>query len=202
MTAADSLVDAYLDRLESELAGVPRAGRREVMDEIEAHIAEARAGLPEDDELEVRNLLDRLGEPSEIAAEVRERYGVQRPRTTWREVAALILLPFGGIVVPVVGWLAGVALLWLSDAWTSRDKVIGTVLIPGGLVGPVLLVLLASNTSGGVCHSTFSGGPTYCGGDHVYSWPFALFVLLVVIPVAAEAYLIWRLRRGSRAAAV
>ena len=198
MRTPDSLVDDYLDRLESELRGVPRAGRREVLDEIEAHIAEARAELPADDEVDVRNLLERLGDPADIAAEARERFGVRRPRTTWREIAALILLPFGGFVLPVVGWLAGVVLLWLSDAWTSRDKLIGTLLIPGGLLGPVLLVLLASNTGGGVCRRPFSGGPTYCGGDRVYSWPLALFVLLVVIPLAAEVYLIWRLRRGVR----
>lgn len=199
MTATDFLVDAYLDRLEAELAGVPRAARREVLDEIEAHIAEARAALPEDDEIEVRNLLERLGEPSEIAAEVRERYGLQRPGTTWREIGALILLPFGGLVVPLVGWLAGVALLWLSDAWTSRDKWIGTLLLPGGVAGPVFLGFLAANTEGGTCHASFAGGPTYCGGDHVYSWPLALFVLLVAVPLVAEAYLIWRLRRGVRA---
>lgn len=157
MTAVDSLVDAYLDRLESELAGVPRAGRREVLDEIEAHIAEARAELSAHDETEMRNLLERLGDPAEIAAEVRDRFGVQRPRTTWREIGALILLPLGGVEVPVAGWIAGVVLLWLSDAWTSRDKLVGTLLIPGGLVGPVLLVLVASNTGGGVCHSTFFG---------------------------------------------
>lgn len=199
MTATDSLVEEYLDRLESELAGVPRAGRREVLDEIEAHIAEARAELPADDEAAVRNLLERLGDPPEIAAEVRERFGVQRARTTWREIGALVLLPLGGLVLPIVGWLVGVVLLWVSDAWTSRDKLIGTLLIPGGLVGPVLLALLASNTSGGVCHRTFSGGPTYCGGDQVYSWPLALFVLLVVVPLAAEGYLIWRLRSRTRA---
>jgi hypothetical protein len=199
MSTADSLVNDYLDRLESELAGVPRAGRREVLDEIEAHIAEARAELPADDEVDVRNLLERLGDPSEIAAEVRERFGVRRTRTTWREVGALILLPFGGLAVPLVGWLVGVALLWLSDAWTSRDKLIGTLLLPGGLFGPVLLAFLASNTTGGTCHPTFAGGPTYCGGDRVYSWPLVLFALLVVIPLAAEGYLIWRLRRGVRA---
>jgi hypothetical protein len=45
MSATDRLIKSYLARLESELAGVPRSGRREVLDEIEAHVAEARAGL-------------------------------------------------------------------------------------------------------------------------------------------------------------
>jgi HAAS domain-containing protein len=198
MSATDRLVTDYLAKLESELAGIPRAGRREMLDEVRAHIADAAAGLSPEDEVGMHNILERLGDPSEIAAEARERFGVRSVQTTWREIGALILLPFGGVVFPVVGWLIGVALLWVSDAWSSRDKLIGTLLIPGGLVGPVLLVLLASNTEGGVCHSTFSGGPTYCGGDQVYSWPLFLFALLVVIPLAAEGYLIWRLRTGAR----
>jgi hypothetical protein len=32
-----------------------------------------------------------------------------------------------------VGWLAGLVLLWSSRAWTTRDKWIGTLVIPGGL---------------------------------------------------------------------
>lgn len=200
MTATDSLVDAYLDRLEAELVGVPRSGRREVLDEIEAHIAEARAALPADDETGVRNLLERLGDPAEIAAEVRERYGVQPPRTTWREIGALVLLPVGGLVIPFVGWFAGVVLLWVSDAWSSRDKVIGTVLIPGGLVGPAFLFLAAGTGSGSVCHSsTFPGGPEQCTGG-VQTWPSVVLVLLIVVPLATEIYLIWRLRRGTRVA--
>jgi uncharacterized membrane protein len=200
MSATDRLVSDYLARLESELVEIPRAGRREVLDEIRAHVTEAAADLPPDDETAMRNVLERLGDPAEIAAEARERFGVRRVRTTWREIAALILLPFGGLVVPLVGWLIGVLLLWMSNARSSRDKVIGTLLLPGGVFGPVLFVFLASNTEGSVCHRTFAGGPTYCGGDRVYSWPLVLFVLLLLVPIAAEAYLIWRLRRGVRAA--
>jgi uncharacterized membrane protein len=116
MSSGDRLVSDYLDRLDSELAGIPRVGRREGLDEIEAHIQEALAELDPGDEVGVRNVLDRLGDPAEIAAEARERFGVKRPKTTWREIGALILLPFGGFVLPVVGWFAGVVLLWVSDA--------------------------------------------------------------------------------------
>jgi uncharacterized membrane protein len=201
MTATDSLVDAYLDRLEAELAGVPRAGRREVLDEIETHVVEARAALPADDETEVRNLLERLGDPAEIAAEVRERYGVARPHATWREIAALILLPFGGVVIPVVGWFAGVILLWVSDAWSSRDKVIGTLVIPGGCLVPFFLFALVGSTSGSSCITSPTDGHTVCsGGGGTDVWPAVLLVLLVLAPLVADGYLIWRLRRGVRAA--
>ena len=140
MSSTDRLVSDYLDRLESELSGIPRAGRREVMDGIEAHVEEAVAELEPDDEAGVRNVLDRVGDPAEIAAEARERFGVRQPRTTWREIGALILLPFGGFLVPVIGWFAGVVLLWVSDAWNTRDKVIGTLVLRAGL--PPLLPAL------------------------------------------------------------
>lgn len=196
MTGTDSLVDAYLDRLESELAGVPRAARREVLEEIEAHLAEARAGLPLDDEAAVRNLLERLGDPAEIAAEVRDRYGVQRSRTTWREVGALILLPVGSLVIPFVGWFIGVVLLWVSDGWSSRDKVIGTLLLPGGLGGALFFLLRADTSSS--CLRPTPNSPLVCHGPPV--WPLVLFAVLVLAPLATDAYLIWRLRGGARAA--
>ena len=44
-TSADKLIDDYLDRLELELADFPPARRRELVQEISEHIAEARAGL-------------------------------------------------------------------------------------------------------------------------------------------------------------
>ena len=121
MSSSDRLVSDYLDRLESELAGLPRAGRREVLDGIEAHIEEALAALEPGDEAGVRNMLDRVGEPAEIAAEAGDRFGPRRQKTTWREICALILLPFGGLVLPVIGWFAGVVCLWVSDAWTARE---------------------------------------------------------------------------------
>jgi hypothetical protein len=118
---ADKLVEDYLKRLNAELRDLPRARRRELVDEISDHIAEARAGLETEDEAEIRTLLDRLGEPEEIAAEAGERHGT-RPKRRPLDVAALILLPIGGVVLPVLGWFVGVALLWLSDAWTTRTS--------------------------------------------------------------------------------
>jgi hypothetical protein len=192
MTSADSLVHDYLARLESGLAGVPRAGRREVLDEIGSHIAEARAELPEDDELGVRNVLDRLGDPSEIAAEARERFGVRRVSTTWREVGALILLP-----VPGLGWLAGVILLWTSDVWSRRDKVIGTLLIPAGELGAMRLLFEGRITGVTFCNGNGIGS-MHCSGGNIHAWPTVLLVLSLAAAVGTEVYLLWRLRRRVR----
>ena len=57
----------------------------------------------------------------------------------WVEVGALIMLLVGGLVLPVIGWVIGIVLLWTSNVWNVRDKVIGTIFFPGGLGLPVLL---------------------------------------------------------------
>ncbi len=204
MNAADRLVEEYLARLESELAGMPRGGRREVIDGIEAHIQESLADLGPDDEAGVRNVLERLGDPAEIAAEAGERFGLRRPRTSWREIGALTLLPFGGVVLPVVGWFAGVVLLWLSDAWTARDKLIGTLVLPGGLLVPFFLFAFVGSSSGSSCVGPVTKlGPTACTGGGTTVWPFVLLGFLVLAPLVADAYLLWRLRApGARAATI
>jgi uncharacterized membrane protein len=194
MTAADRLVSDYLDRLESELSGLPRQSRREVIDEVEAHIAEARTALAPEDELGVRNVLERLGDPAEIAAEAEDRFGVRRKQTTWREVAALILLPFGFVILPVVGWFAGVILLWSSEAWNTRDKLIGTFVLPGGMFGPFLLFFVAGSAE--TC-ATPPSGQTTCSGGGMPVWLGApLAILLLVAPLVTAGYLLWRLKKS------
>ena len=102
---------------------------------------------------------------------------------TWREIGALFLLPFGALALPVLGWFVGVFLLWYSELWTRGDKLIGTLVIPGGILAPVMLF-------------AFAGGVS--SGTHV--WPVVLVLLLLVTPLAADGYLIWRLRRAVPAA--
>ena len=69
------------------------------------------------------------GQRDTAGAEARERFGIQRrparPATAWLEVIALVLL-----VIPFVGWVVGVVLVWLSRLWTTRNRLIGTL---GGL---------------------------------------------------------------------
>lgn len=199
MTAADRLVSDYLDRLDSELAALPQTGRREVIDGVEAHIAEGRAELSPDDEVGVRNLLERLGDPVEIAEDAQDRFGVgPKKSTTWREIAALILLPFGCSILPVLAaeghpafgwffgavlWFAGVGLLWISEAWTTRDKMIGTLVWPGGLFVPFLLL---SGAAAGTSQSTSAW---------IVVPLVALWILIVAAPILTEGYLIWRFKK-------
>ncbi|MDX6413628.1 MAG: hypothetical protein QOH23_1038 [Gaiellaceae bacterium] len=129
MTGTDEHVTAYLKELDQALAGLPRSRRREVLDEVAARG-------------------DFAGDPAQIAAAARSRFGVGPDPGSWREVATLFLIPVGGVAVPVVGWLVGVVLLWQSDAWTRRDKLIGTLVVPGGLLTPFVLLTVVSGALG------------------------------------------------------
>lgn len=199
----DALVNDYLEQLDAELADLPRSSRREVMDEISAHVTEMRADLAVENELEIRRVLERLGDPAEIAAEARERFGVSRRKRTWIETTALILLSVG-MIIPVIGWLAGVILLWLSSVWNTRDKLLGTLFAPAGCLVVVWIVLqtLGTTTS---CLSSFDErgrliSQSCSGGSSDFArifWP-ALLIALVVVSIATMIYLGVRLRRLTR----
>ena len=206
-TSADELVADYLDRLERELAEFPSARRRELVQEISEHIAEARAALESETEADVRNLLDRMGEPADIAAEAREAPAVPpaaaaapaRRRSSALDVAALILLLVGGVVFPVLGWFVGVLLLWVSDSWTTSEKLIGTFVVPGGLALPVYLSLAGTYTES--CGGS-GGVPVTCVGEPsgpMHALGIVLMLALFVLPFVTTAFLA---RRRSRSLAL
>ena len=70
-------VGEYLRRLQRLMSDIPVERRGEIVSEIEEHINERLSDLPEAGSAEVRNVLERLGDPEEIAADARERFGVK-----------------------------------------------------------------------------------------------------------------------------
>lgn len=206
-TTPDKLVERYLKHLEVELDDLPSDRRREIVDEIAGHIGEARAALEHETEADVRNILEGLGDPADIAADACERFDVHAPppgtpsKPGAIEIGALILLLAGGLVIPVAGWLIGVVLLWISNAWNVRDKVIGTLFWPGGLGIPVALIILASTGGGGGCGeivnvNTGTRVASQCGDTS--STPYLAIVgvvALLLMPIVTTAYLAYRLRR-------
>jgi hypothetical protein len=204
---ADRLVGEYLGRLGSELEGVPESRREEILDEITNHIAEERGRLEDESDADLRNLLDRLGDPAEVAAAARgerseraragerRRVGAgERRRVGAVEVLALLLTPFF--------WPAGVILLWISPAWNRRDKLIGTLLPPGGYLPLLMLpaVLLAdgfTSTCGGLV-DTYGSASSSCAGfatlpvwqqDLEQAAVVAVVLILAVLPILTAIYL-------------
>jgi len=211
-TRDEQLVDDYLARPDAALADLPAERRREIIEEIAAHISEAQTELPHGDQAALRELLDRIGDPAEIAADARERFGVPAARERgWQETLAIVLLLVGGFLGGV-GWLIGVVLLWLSPVWTQRQKLIGTLVVPGGLALPVLLAIFAATTTsaGQVCTSIATvnsethavGSRTTC--SHIAGTPLyqqlllaALLIALLAAPIATAVYLARRSRKTT-----
>jgi hypothetical protein len=74
-----------------------------------------------------------------------------------RERIVILVLPLGGVVLPIVGWLIGVVLLWSSPVWTKREKTLATLLPPGGLAVVVYLAVKLNSqctSTGGVGRPT------------------------------------------------
>ncbi len=66
---AEQIVSDYFGQLQKALLPMPRHRRDQLLDELRAHVEAARAGSPADSEAVVREVLERLGEPEDIAAE-------------------------------------------------------------------------------------------------------------------------------------
>jgi hypothetical protein len=200
MTAphADQLIDGYIARLSAAAGDLPKNARQELIDDMRAHIVEARSREAEETDATILNILDRLGEPAAVVADARERLGIrltQPYRPGVLEIAAVILVPFL--------WPVGVILLWISPAWNWRDKLIGTLVPPGGYIG-LSYILLAGPTSVWSCGTiTDQAGhiiQSSCTGPA--ELPGVLLVPLTILvlgsPLISAAYLAIRLRWGRR----
>jgi len=135
------------------------------------------------------NLLDRLGDPAEIAAEARSGEEGRRLSPRFRRFGTLEVLT---LALMLLAWPVGVVLLWASKAWTPREKVLGTLLPPGGYPGALLVM------------STFhwfvsmaEAGPSW-GQTTVGAVLFTLSLLLLTAPIGMCVYLATRIRGTSQ----
>ena len=209
----EALVDDYLRRLEQAAYALPPERRAELVLEIRDHIEEARAAAGgRTDEAWTRSLLDRMGTPDEIVAAATEGEPgaphswtppqpvfVERRPGTGLELAAVLLLTVGSII-PFLGWVAGVVLLWSSRRWRTWEKLLGTLVVPGG---PFIVVFAATLLPGQVCSSSSVGaapgndptkvveGTTTCSGFAFHpavGIPLLLFALIGPIVLAGWLY--------------
>jgi len=209
----DELVAGYLRRLKRASRTLPRPVRRELMQEIAGHIAEARAAGGEpggDGSAALRTVLEQLGDPRDIA---RAAAGARAGRPGGLEITAVVLLLVGGLLGLAVGnlgfgaglvgaiavWLTGAVMLWASPRWRLSDKILGSLVWPGGLALPFLLASQPAQ----VC-SSGSGATTSCTGWALPLWlGIPLAVVLVAAPLVVAIWLVHRARpRDQRDPAV
>jgi hypothetical protein len=167
MTEPHPLVAAYLRRLDAATTDLPPEVGEDLHADVSGHLDQAQREAV--DEADLRTRIDRLGPPEAIAAEARggpqpaattpsRRAG---PNSSRRDGLTVVLLVFGTIIGGVVllpiapvgallGWVAGVVLLWTSPSWPAGEKVLGTLVWPGGIAAPLLLGLVGGRTCTGV----------------------------------------------------
>ncbi len=196
----EALREDYLARLEAAMRDLPHG----VAADIRGGIAEELAGLGAE-EMAVR--IAQLGDPREIAREAqREVPGsgpdivvaapspapVTRrgPATTTRGFAltAALTLSFGGFLVPVLGWIVGVALVTSSSLWKRWEKLLAIV-APFVVTG--LSLLIASLFSGGDAAGTGAADNPLTPG--LGEWHLLILLGLLLIP-ASGLWLLWRMR--------
>ena len=193
MTAnADSLADVYLQRLEQASQRLPADRRSELLQSIGEHVEQLRASTA-GDSARMRDELDRLGTPEEIVRSASDTFpGSTAPaprRGLVHELAAVLMLTAGSLLLPGIGWLIGVVLLWTSSIWRTGEKILGTAILPGGL-GALLLLAVFGPVSSCMSSSTTSPDGTVieseevCEGFLLPVWvAIPLDVLLLAAPV-------------------
>jgi hypothetical protein len=186
---ADRLVEDYLQRLEAAAHHLPADRRAELVIEIREHIDHALSETGTDDELAVRNALERLGPPEEIvaAAEPPPPAEPRRAARGWLEIAALVAL-----LIPFAGWLVGLVLVALSRVWSNREKALGLALILAAILLPALTFVGASAEGEPVPieDPTSREGP---GADTGGPGEFVAVAVMLLGGLPAAVFLGWRL---------
>ena len=114
----DPLVDEYLRRLEVAAAGLPADRRLELVSEIRGHLREALRQVPEGDQAGVRNALERLGAPEEVAAAA-----LDASEDSSTAVGQLSGLAVASLLMAVL-WFAGIgAVLALVFGYRARREI-------------------------------------------------------------------------------
>lgn len=190
-------VRSYLSALEARLEHLPGEQSEEILFGVREHIAEARArgnrqvadvlaalGTPDD-------VLAGLAAPDAVAPTVHPTAPPRYQSSTLWVVASCILLPFGAFLAGI-GWLFGVAGLWMGTRWKTWEKIMGTVMLPGGVVGSIYVMVLP------VRQTVSRGIPTPGASDPVVDmFPIVAAVAVICLPILVAIYLlVVGLRRG------
>jgi Domain of unknown function (DUF4190) len=114
----DPLVDDYLRRLDAATSALPAHRRAELVSEIRDHIEEALRQTVADDKEAVRNVLERLGRPEDIAAAAADS----------PPPGQLAAVPTNGLAIAsvllAVLWFAGIgAVLALVFGYWARRQI-------------------------------------------------------------------------------
>lgn len=157
----ESIIQGFLTRVDQELADLSESERTEILDDLRAHIYEAAGDPSTSTEPEVHNVLERLGDPRDVAREARDRSPDYEPEpqplppVRYDHEKTPGALEVAAIILTALFWPIGVLLAWVSERWKTRDKVIATVipfvstLMLGAIILGGLVAWGATGTSSG-----------------------------------------------------
>ncbi|QYH34764.1 DUF1700 domain-containing protein [Salinibacterium sp. M195] len=185
------VVTNYLRELNDALHGLDDAVRRDIVDG-------AREELHGLTPAEAQQRIAALGDPAFIASEASDASPVTTARPaaesaregTGYVVTASLLVALGGVIVPVLGWLAGLIMVWMSRQWWRWEKVVASLVAP--VVSVLAIVLLLSSGSPERGEAVNPLVPT---AFDVW-WSGAL--LVIVANLGVGMWLLWRARRTPR----
>ena len=181
-------IEDYLTELDGLLVDVDPVTREGLVNGIREELS---ALAPADADTRLRA----LGDPAFVAASVRAERGtltLQKEDAAWYSILTVLLLTVGGFIIPGIGWLAGLVMLWASRTWAVSHKVIGTLVALGG---PGLAA------AGLLPWAFVAVGP----GESSPQGPIVPLILFGVLLIAWLGAAIWllviadRLRRSGRA---
>jgi hypothetical protein len=106
----------------------------------------------------------------------------------------------------LIGWFAGLVLLWTSALWSTRDKLIGTFVLPFGLALPLIVLTGTLTAVGSSCstrgisdlHGNLTSSSSNCDhGNSLLGWMVggSLAVGILLAPIATTIYLARRMNR-------
>lgn len=201
---SEALISEYLGRLDAAAWPLSPSRRTELVSEVREHIETALDDAGSRDEATLRNVLDRLGRPEDIVAAEVQAGGGDR-ETDWHaasqpqpgilaraeaqgwgpiEIAAVLLLMAGTLLLWWAGPVAGAVTAWFSGRWTTREKQLTSFVVFGLLaVQAVLMMVTFAGAFGGMGSGI---GELGFGGFGSTFGNFGVFaVLSMVLPFVA-----------------
>lgn len=143
LTGEDALIRNYLKLIRKAAWYLPRDRRDRIVTQVAEHVI-GSIDAEDNDGQQLGDLLARLGEPKDVVRAIDGH--IPGTAAGWVEFAAVVLLLVGGVFWNV-GWAVGLVLLWVSPRWRWPDKLLGSLIWPGGLlITRLLLVHYAIST--------------------------------------------------------
>ena len=141
----DAICTEYLERLRGSLGDLSDEDRRQIFGQVSEHISTARDALPQQTEAAVREILDRLGTPQEIAASAvleGEEPSPGGPRLLVGAVVVVVLVVFGVGIAALAGAFSTSApssgrTIGNGPSTSTTDAPVGTEVVPTLLGDPL-----------------------------------------------------------------